>query len=96
MKPQGKVHTAFEVLKILNRNSGTYLPRASVLLVRCSSGDYVQSFLGIGDNYNAYSNNAVSCPAGTRAVGIGARSSCYALTNLQVLTLLVHRMTQIP
>ena len=44
----------------------------------------MQTFLGAGNTELARQFGAATCPSGTRAVGIRARSSCYALTQLQV------------
>ena len=39
--------------------------------------------MGVGE-YGGYDAEAFQCPRGMRAVGIGARSSCYSLVDLKV------------
>ena len=46
--------------------------------------NYVRSFLGIGSAANNTIGGAASCPLGTRAIGIGARSACNAVMDLKV------------
>ena len=63
----------------------------------CRAGEYIQSFVGVGNAWSLPASiadsakfkidtKAYSCPAGQRAVGLGSRSSCYGLTDLRVRT----------
>ena len=45
---------------------------------------WMRSFLGIGERAVGAQTGAVSCPSGTRPIGVGARSSCAALSDVKV------------
>ena len=43
----------------------------------------MRSFLGIGKEGFANQTGSVQCPYGTRPIGVGARSSCAALSDMK-------------
>ena len=66
------------------------LPPSTVwsFYVTCTSradgdGGWMRSFLGVGEPWYSTQFGSVRCPHGTRPIGVGARSSCAALSDMK-------------